>query len=104
LEGEPLCKTYPILYELAEEKKCSVYDVANAGWVVHFRLRLPPIIRDQWYHLVGRLNNVRLSNNHDKVMWNWSHNKLYNVKSVYQHMTRDDDGLAYREIWKAKTL
>jgi hypothetical protein len=102
LEGEPLCKTYPILYELAEEKKCSVYDVANAGWVVHFRLRLPLLIRDQWYHLARRMNNVSLSDNQDKVIWNWSHNKQYSVKSVYQHLTRDDDGLAYTKIWKAK--
>jgi hypothetical protein len=68
LGGEPLCRSYPILYELAKEKKCCVYDVANAGWVVHFRLRLPPIIRDQWYHLAEKLDNVRLSDSNDKVI------------------------------------
>jgi hypothetical protein len=36
-----MCKSYQILYELAEEKKCSVHDVASAEWVIHFRIRLP---------------------------------------------------------------
>jgi hypothetical protein len=55
-----MCKSYQILYELAEEKKCSVHDVASAEWVIHFRIRLPPLIREQWYHLAGKLNSVRL--------------------------------------------
>jgi hypothetical protein len=48
------------------------------------------------------LNNVRLSDSNDKVIWNWSNKKKYNVKSVYQHLTKDDNGHAYREIWKVK--
>jgi hypothetical protein len=63
-----MCKTYPILYDLAEEKKCSVHDVASAKWVIRFRIRSPPLIREQWYLLAGKLNNVRLSNEKDGVI------------------------------------
>lgn len=64
--------------------------------------KIAPLIREQWYHLAGKLNSVRLSNEKDVVIWSWSHNKKYNVKLVYQHPTKDDNGSAYKEIWKAK--
>jgi hypothetical protein len=56
LDDKPLCTYYPILYDLCLNAKSSVYGVHNEGWVVPFKIILPPIIRDQWYTLAGKLN------------------------------------------------
>jgi hypothetical protein len=69
---EPLCKQYPILYELCLDQNSSVFDVANNEWVLQFKVRLPPIIREQWYDLAMKLNNVTLERGNDKVVWKWS--------------------------------
>jgi hypothetical protein len=58
------------------------------------------VIRAQWYELVAKLNEVELSEDPDVVIWNWTKNKTFSVKSVYEHLTRDDRGSSYRRIWK----
>jgi hypothetical protein len=40
LENTPLCQAYPILYELATSKSCSVAEIREKGWVVQFKIRL----------------------------------------------------------------
>jgi hypothetical protein len=53
--NEPLCTTYPILYDLCLEQNNSVYEVAVADGVLNFKIRLPPILRAQWYELAVEL-------------------------------------------------
>jgi hypothetical protein len=40
----PLCRKYPILFDLCENQDCSVYDVAREGLVIRFKVRLPPAL------------------------------------------------------------
>jgi hypothetical protein len=47
---------------------------------------------------------VVLSEDPDEVIWKWSKNKVFSVKSVYEHLTKDDRGSSYRQIWKSKIL
>jgi hypothetical protein len=102
MSDEPICKKFPILFELTVNQKCSVHEVAAADWVIQFKIRLPPIIRDQWYRLATMLNEVNLNDARDNVRWKWTPNKQFSVKLVYLHLTRDENRVAYREIWKAK--
>jgi hypothetical protein len=97
-----LCRVYPILYELCLNQNISVYNVANDGWVIHFKIRLPPIIRDQWYELVAHLNTINLNENSDKPIWKWTDGRQFSVKSVYEHLTREYNGPAHKDISKAK--
>jgi hypothetical protein len=60
------------------------------------------VICDQWYELATKLNEVELSDEPDVVLWKWIKNKIFSVKSVYEHLTRDDRGSSYRRIWKSK--
>jgi hypothetical protein len=46
----------------------SIHDVAMEDWVVQFKVRLPPLIREQWYDLDDKLNNVTLNKYKDKVI------------------------------------
>jgi hypothetical protein len=40
-----------LLYEICLNQNNSVSDVGNNGWVIQFKVTLPPIVRDQWYEL-----------------------------------------------------
>jgi hypothetical protein len=78
-----------------------VREIKDNGWVIQFRTRLQGLVRDQWYNLACRLNNVCL-NNKDYIYWKWTPRKTFIVKSVYDHLTKDDDGPKYQRVWKAK--
>jgi hypothetical protein len=90
------------LYDLCWEQDSSVKEVADADWVLHFRVNLPPILREQWYELAAKLNEVALKDGRDKVRWKWSSSKQFTVRSVYQQLTKSDNGQSYQIIWKAK--
>jgi hypothetical protein len=76
------------LYEQCTEKNISVEKVAQDEWVIHFKVRLSPIIRDQWYNLAQKLNEVVLAESMDAVVWKWVVSKKFTVKSVYDHLTK----------------
>jgi hypothetical protein len=45
-----------------------VLDVAQEEWVIQFKIRLPPMIREQWYELARKLNSVTLCEDKDVVI------------------------------------
>jgi hypothetical protein len=92
LEGKPLCSAYPILYELYLNQDSSVQEVSENGWVIPFKIILPPLIRDIWYDLAGKLNMVSLNDNEDKLVWKWTVDKKFSIKSVYLELTKHDNG------------
>jgi hypothetical protein len=61
-----------------------------------------PLIKDWRYDLAAQLNKVQRSDEKDVVIWKWASNKRFSVKSVYERLTRNDEGPAYQDIWKAK--
>jgi hypothetical protein len=42
-------------------KTSSVWEVAQANWVIQFRIRLPAIVRSLWYEVANKLSQVVLS-------------------------------------------
>jgi hypothetical protein len=102
LDDKPLCVAYPILFDLCSDKRISVYDVWCEGWVIHFQIIPQGLTTDQWYELAARLNNVSLNDEKDLPLWRWNANKIFSVKSVYNHLTKNESSVAYKRIWKAK--
>jgi hypothetical protein len=102
LDEKPLCLTYPMLYELCTNKNCSVYQVKQQGWVLEFSIRLLNIIRNQWYELAHKLNQVILGEENDVVMWRWTTSRKFSVKSVYKQLSKHEFGPSFKRIWKAK--
>jgi hypothetical protein len=98
----PLSRKYPILYDLSLDQNGSVPDVAAAGWVIRFRIRLPPMLREMWYELAAHLNTIEMNGESDRPLWKWTKSKKFSVKSIYNHITRMDNGNAYKSIWKTK--
>jgi hypothetical protein len=78
------------------------WEVANVGWVLQFRANLPSIVREQWYKLASKLNNIELNDEVDIPVWKWSKNGRFSVKSVYMYLTKDENGPRFSKIWKAK--
>jgi hypothetical protein len=48
------------------------------------------------------LNEVTLNHDLDEVLWKWSKNGKFSVKSVYEIITRGNGGPFYDRVWKAK--
>jgi hypothetical protein len=102
LEGNPLCSMYPILYELCLNQDSTVHEVSVSGWVVPFKIILPPLIRNVWYELARKLNMVVLNGDDDKLVWKWTPNKKFSVKSVYMELTKHETGPNFSFLWKSK--
>jgi hypothetical protein len=98
MHDSPLCIAYPVLYDEALDKKCSVYDVCARGWVVQFKTRLHELIKAQWHELAVKLNNFSISDSKDVTYWKWTTSKCFTVKSVYEYLTRSDDSLDYKQV------
>jgi hypothetical protein len=79
----------------------SVYDVQVNGWVIQFKTRLQGLVRDQWYDLASKLNNVVLNEGKDLIPWRTT-SKKNTVESVYEHLTKDDNGPDFKRVWKTK--
>jgi hypothetical protein len=45
---------------------------------------------------------MSLENDDDEAIWEWTPSKVYTVKSMYEHLTRDDNGTSFSYIWKNK--
>jgi hypothetical protein len=58
--------------------------------------------RDQWYNLAQKLNEVVMNESMDAAVWKWAASKKITVKSVYDHLTKNDNGPAFKNIWKSK--
>jgi hypothetical protein len=102
LDYKPLCVAYPILFDLCSDKRISVHDVWCEGWVIHFQIIPQGLARGHWYELAAMLNNVSLNDDNYLPLWKWTANKVFSVKSVYNHLTKNESGVAYKRIWKAK--
>jgi hypothetical protein len=59
-------------------------------------------MRDQWYDLATILNSVHLNDEKGSVYWKWTPSRSFIVKSVYEHLTKDECGPKFQRIWKAK--
>jgi hypothetical protein len=99
---KPLCVSYPILFDLCDNPKCSVFEVKNKEWVITFRERIHGLIREQWYLLASQLNALSLGDGKDQPIWKWTGSKNFSVKSVYDQLSKDDLGPSFKRIWKAK--
>jgi hypothetical protein len=98
MDEVPLCITYPVLYDEALNQKCSVSEVRAQGWMVHFKTILHGVIRAQWYDLAVRLNNFPINDSKDVAYWKWTTSRCFTIKSVYDHLTKNDDGPDYKQV------
>lgn len=92
------------LYELCEEKDISIRRFVEQGGLIRFRRWLPTIFSSTWDDIKNKiLCQFPLNNDtQDCITWGWSANIKFTVKSIYDHLTKDDSGEPNSRIWKAK--
>jgi hypothetical protein len=39
-----------------------------------------------------QINSISLNESNDSVVWKWTTNKCFTVKSLYEHLIKDDNG------------
>jgi hypothetical protein len=53
---------------------------------------------EHWYELATKLNGVTLDEGANIVQWKWCANKKFSVKSVYEHLTKEDRGSNFKKV------
>jgi hypothetical protein len=104
LDDTPLCITYPILFYLCLKQNSYVHEVVSVGWVIKFKCHIQGVVREQWYELARKLNQVTLSQDSDHVIWKWSKTGKFTMKSVYDQIIKRDEGLRTTEYGKQSFL
>jgi hypothetical protein len=69
-----------------------VKEVKENGWVIQFKTRLQGLLREQWYELATKLYSVHLNDETDDVYGKWTPSRKFTVKSIYEHLIKDDCG------------
>jgi hypothetical protein len=100
---KPICTTTPVVFDLCEEKDVTVHQFLVCGGQLKFTRWLPPILFEQWVETVKHAFNSQFCNTNDTVKWRWEGGRgVYTTRSMYDHLTREDEGSSFTHIWRAK--
>jgi hypothetical protein len=98
----PLCDGFPGLFEICQLQDCTIKDFAEAELYMPFRRRLHDTLLDQWNEILRRFNDLHLNEEDDDISWNFTKNKIFSTKSVYEFLETNLAGANHQAIWKAK--
>ena len=104
LGNKPLSSQYPSLYNIIQRKDVSVASVMTQAppLNISFRRALTSNRWNRWSHLVIRLMEVHLNDNHDEFRWGLTTSGKFMVKSLYLDYMSDDTTFPHKYIWKMK--
>jgi hypothetical protein len=93
---------FPILFYLAYEKDITVNNVLTSNFeALTFRRRIVGNLRVLLDELVSCCNQVTLSDQEDKIVWNLGR-KGFSVNSIYKKKMEDQVLIPYKFLWKSK--
>ena len=98
----PLCSLYPVLFDMCLDKHISVHQFLVLHGQISFNRWLNPLLFEQWMSVVGIVYQHHFEDTKDIPVWKWTKGKIFSTNSVYEFLTKDDSGLHYKHIWKAK--
>jgi len=61
-----------------------------------------PTLFEQWMSVVDIVYQHHFADTKDIPVWKWTKGKIFSTNSVYEFLTKEDSGLHYKHIWKAK--
>jgi hypothetical protein len=99
---KPLCTLFPDLFRICENPEVTIFQTALDPQVVSFNRWLIDNLRIGWEKILLEVNKLQLTNELDVVVWKFSNNGLFNVKSVYKALTYSDADPYHKTIWKGK--
>lgn len=87
---------------MCENKNISVAR-ALGGEPILFRRWLYPELRAEWDEIWKDVSSFHLANTPDVTAWKLDKKGRFIVKSVYNGLTKNDNGVSHKRIWKGKT-
>jgi hypothetical protein len=103
LGNEPLSKQYPSLYNIVQNKHATVASVlSHAPLNIRFRRSLNGNKWSLWLHLVQRLMDILLNDQHDTFVWDLTSTGDFTVKSMYLDLMNGHTQNMHKHIWKMK--
>jgi hypothetical protein len=58
---------------------------------------------EKWLEIINKVYSYGFSINDDVIKWKWGRKGKFTTKSLYDHLTKDDDGFHFQHIWKSST-
>jgi hypothetical protein len=98
----PLKYKYPLLYNLCNEIDITVADAARRNWFFTYRRWLSAELLVQDGEMRDKLNRIVLTQGNDSLVWDWTKNGQFTVKSVYKNLSRAGIDRSFKHLWKAK--
>jgi len=102
LTDKPICKEHTVLYDMCNGKLISVHEVLRKNGHLSFNRWLPSLLFDEWLALIGSVFSYNFENQNDVILWKWNNKKVFTTKSVYNHLSAEENTNAYKHIWKSK--
>lgn len=90
------------LFEVCNEQKVTVADMADRNWHLSFRRWLTEELQGDLRRVRDLVFTHRLTNEKDKQKWAWEKSGVFSVKSVYDHLFISEPRFPNKMLWKAK--
>jgi hypothetical protein len=107
---DPWCGDYTLknkfgeLFDICNEQSMLVEDMASRGWRLTFRRWLDENAQNQLRHLRDAVLVCALGIQKDKPIWVWEKNKVYSVKSMYNHFVELMSGNLTKKYGRLKSI
>jgi hypothetical protein len=93
---------FPQLYEISEDQECSIEALKRRDWRLKFRRWLYKDLQNQLRRLYDMVHHFNINSEKDTAKWDWEKSGVFFVRSVYKHLCKDEYGLSFKRMWKAK--
>lgn len=90
------------LFDVCNEQRVTVADMANRNWQFSFRRWLTEGLQGELRGLRDLLFIHRLTNEKDKQKWAWEKSGKFSLKSLYDHLFMSEPRFPNKMLWKAK--
>jgi hypothetical protein len=102
LGNPPYRDQFPTLYDLCQQKNCSIKHCVERNFNILFRRRLRGDLLSQWNSMVELVKDIPLTNSDDWISWSLNKNGLFSTKSIYTWLEKGLAGSHNKWIWKTK--
>ena len=100
----PLVAKFADLFNICNEQKCSVAQLAHSGSRLTFRHWLGENLQNHLRELCDILTFFALNEEDDYPKWCWEKSGIFMVKSAYEHLCCNETGASYKIFGKQKFL
>jgi hypothetical protein len=59
-------------------------------------------LQNQLRRLYDMVHRFNINGEKDKAKWEWEKSGTFSVQSVYKHLCKDEYGVSFKRMWKAK--